>query len=152
MAIRDVFKISRKTFLYPSGWIDLESLRYQNITIRDILKGMFSVRKPDYEETFEEAVERLVLSKADVKRTATLYRFFAIFFLILGLLSLIYSFYLLFHRGLFLGWLLGVSVSLLFFGQAFKYDFWSFQMRSQKLGSTFQEWKRAITRHKGTPP
>jgi hypothetical protein len=62
---------------------------------------------------------------------------------------LFYSFFLLFHHTAFLGWFLGMATSALFFAQAFKYDFWSLQMRRRKLGLTFQDWKKSILGIKG---
>lgn len=144
MAIRDIFKVTRKTFVNPSAWIDYESLRFQNRTIYDALKNIFTTQQPMREESFEQAMKRLGMTEEDVQYGATNYRLFAMVFLIIGLLIMFYSFYLLFQHAAFLGWLLGLSAAALFFAQAFKYDFWSLQMRRRKLGLTFTDWKKAI--------
>ena len=144
MAIRDIFKISRKTFVNPTGWIDYESLKTQNKTIWEVLKNLFSVRKPLYQETFEEAQARLSLTEEDIQLSIKNYRLYALLFLLLGLIVLFYSFYLLFRHGTFTGWLLGIASSGLFFSQAFRFDFWAFQIKRRKLGATFAEWKNSI--------
>ncbi|OGT37349.1 MAG: hypothetical protein A3F12_06215 [Gammaproteobacteria bacterium RIFCSPHIGHO2_12_FULL_38_14] len=144
MAIRDIFKFSRKTFLYPSGWIDLEFLKDQNKTIWSILRSLVTAPTPVYEETFEQAMARLGLKEEDIQHSALRFRLYAIFFLVLSLASLIYSIYLLIHYVTLLGFLLGLGVTGLFLAQAFKYDFWAFQIRRRKLGATVQEWKRSI--------
>ena len=150
MAIRDIFKISRKTFINPTGWIDYESLKYQNRTIWSILKNLFSVPRPEREESFQAAMKRLGLTEEQVQYGAKNYRLFSIGFFALGLLVLFYSFYLLFGHGAFWGWLIGLGVSALFFAQAFKYDFWSLQMRRRKLGLTFADWKESVLGDKDT--
>ncbi len=149
MAIRDIFKVSRKTFFNPSGWIDLDSIKQQNSALWSVLRGLFSLPKPQKKETFEEAMTRLNLTEKEVKHRGQLYRYYAIAFAILGIFTLLYSFYHLFINFYFISWLLGTSVAGIFFAQAFRYDFWSFQIRKRKLGATFTEWKRAYMGHKG---
>jgi intracellular multiplication protein IcmV len=150
MAIRDVFKISRKTFVNPAGWIDYDLLKSQNQTIWEVLRNLFSKPSPVKEESFSAAMKRLKLTEKDVREGATNYRIFAGIFFIFGLLLFFYTFYLLFHHGAFLGWILGLAASTLLFAQAFKYDFWSLQMRRRKLGITFKEWKESLLGGKDT--
>ncbi len=149
MPVRDIFKVKVKTFLNPSGWLDLESLIAYNRTLWDVLRGLFMPPKPVREETFEQAIKRFGLTEADVKERIKNYRLFALIFLIFGLVLFAYSFYLLFRHGTFLGWLLGIAVTTLFFSQAFRYDFWAFQLKRRQLGATFAEWKRSILGDKG---
>lgn len=149
MAIRDFFKLTRKTFLNPTGWLDYGTLVERNKTIWSSLKGLFIIPESTRKETFEEAMVRLNLTEEDVKSTEANYRVFALIFFILGLLVFFYSFYLVFAHGTLTGFLLGVSASGVFFSQAFKYDFWSFQMRRRKLGATFEEWKNSLLSDKG---
>lgn len=144
MAIRDIFKISRKTFFNPSGWLDYDSLKSQNITIIESLKGLFSVPQPEREESFAEAKKRLGLTDEDIALGAKRYRQYAIGFVLLALAVFIYSFFLLFRYSVISGWLLGLAVTGLLLAQAFRFDFWSFQMRKRKLGATFTEWKNDI--------
>lgn len=143
MAVRDIFKVSRKTFLNPSGWIDLNALIAQNKTIWAAIKGLFTISKPERTESFEEAVERLGLTDADVLSAANSYRWYALMLAGFALLSFAYGFFLLFRYGTLLGFLLSLGVTGLFLAQGFKYDFWSFQMRRRQLGLTFSEWKRS---------
>lgn len=149
MALRDMFKINRKTFFNPTGWLDYNSLKAQNRTIFTILKFLFTVQKPEREETFEQAMERLKLSEEAVRFGATNYRIYALIFMLIGLLTLFYSFYLLFRYWAILGWMLGVACSALFLAQSFKYDFWSLQMRRRKLGLTIDDWLETIVGGKG---
>jgi intracellular multiplication protein IcmV len=150
MAIRDIFKISRKTFVNPVAWIDFDTLRSQTRNLWDTLKSTFTAPQPLREETFEAAMKRLNITEKDVKFAANTYRIYAIFFVIFGLIVFCYAFYLLFSKVSFAGWLLGLSASALFFSQAFKFDFWALQMKERRLGLSFAEWKRHILGEKGT--
>lgn len=149
MAVRDIFKVRLRTFLNPSGWIDLDSLIASNRTLWDVLRGLFTRPTVVKEETFEQAMQRFGLTETDIKERIVTYRRFAILFLVLGCVLFAYSFYLLFYHATFLGWMLGIAVSALFFAQAFRYDFWSFQLKRRQLGVTFDEWKRSILGNKG---
>lgn len=142
MAIKDIFKISRKTFFNPTEWADLDAVRNQNRTIWTIIKGMFIPDKPVNKETFEEAMKRMGLNDDDVKEALLSYSSYAIVLLIFGFAIVLFAFYLLFFHRSFQGWLLAMSASGLSFAMAFKYDFWAFQIRNRKLGCTLAEWKR----------
>lgn len=150
MGFRQIFKISRKTFINPTGWIDFDFLKYHHRVIWDICKPLFTTPTPPPDESFEQAMQRLRISEDDVLRGATVYRYYALAFLCVGFLIFFYSFYLLFRYFSIAGWIIGLAVAALGFSQAFKYDFWSFQMRKRKLGVTFAEWKNDILGDKGT--
>lgn len=150
MAVRDIFKVSWKTFFNPAGWIDYEGLKRQNAILYSMLRNLFVRDQPARVETFEEAKTRLNLTEEDIQKSATIYRWYALFFVIIGVILLGYAFYLLFSGKTILGWLLGLAVSGLFLAQAFKYDFWAFQIKRRKLGATFAEWKRNFLGDKGT--
>ncbi len=149
MAIRDIFKVSWKTFFNPVGWIDYDSLKRQNVMIYNMLSSLFARNTVERTETFEEAKARFGLTEEDIQKTAKVYRIYAVFFAVLGLALFGYAFYLLFSHTSILGWLLGLAVSGLLFTQAFRYDFWSFQIRRRQLGATFDEWKRDFLGDKG---
>lgn len=149
MAVRDVFKVTRKTFVNPSGWIDYQFLKGQTVELITVLKGLFTPATPTREESFTDAMKRLGMTEADVASAISYYRLLALVFLLITLLIFFYSFYLLFSHHTFLGWMLGMAVSALLAVQAFKYDFWAFQMRRRKLGATFDEWKNNLLGGKG---
>ena len=141
MALRDVFKISWKTFVNPIGWLDYDALKRQNQLLYGIIKPAMTADKPGEPETFEQAMERLGLSEAEVAEGERRYRRFALLFAVCGLFVFYYAFYLVFRYLSFPGLILGLAVATLFFTYAFKYDFWSLQMRRRKLGLTFADWK-----------
>ena len=151
MAIRDIFKVSTKTFLNPKGWLDFDLMRDQTRTVWGVLSVLFSRNKPVREETFEQAMQRLEITEADVQRIAKSYKYYAYSFALLGVLTFLYAFYHLVIRYSLLSWILGLSASGLFLSQAFKYDFWAFQMIHRRLGATFADWKQSYLGKKEKP-
>lgn len=151
MAVRDVFKVSRKTFFNPRAWLNYDDFKNQNRLLWGMVKDVTTVPEaaPRTDETFEEAMARHGMSEADVNVSSQNYRRFALFFAFLGSLAFIYAFFILFGYHTISGWVLAMCVSALLFTQAFKYDFWSLQMRRRKLDLTFDDWKNAILGKKG---
>lgn len=143
MAIKDIFKISRKTFFDPLTWLDYRYLKTLNRNIFNQIRDLFTLPKPARTETFEEAIQRFGLNAEEVENIKGTYQAYAIVFLLLSLGIGIFSFYLIFSFTSFLGGLIGIAVTALALSQAFKYDFWVFQIKQQKLGCTFAEWKQA---------
>lgn len=150
MAFRRAFKVSRKTFFNPTGWLGYNEIKENNQTIWDTSKDLFKPATPHREEQFEAAVQRMKLSEADLKETYQDYQFFAYLFLALGIAAILFSFYVAFNLNI-AGLFLGFAMSVLFLGQAFRYHFWAFQIKNRKLGCTFAEWKQAVFNKKASP-
>lgn len=141
MAIKDIFKISRKTFFYPSAWIGTETLSQQTSAMWLVIKSLFTPEKPVHKETFAESMQRQGLTEADIKEAQDDYTFYALIFLVLGIALVVFAFYLLFTHAAFFAWLLALAAAGLSLVQALKYDFWAFQIKNRKLGCTLAEWK-----------
>ncbi len=140
MAIKDIFKISRKTFFNPSGWLDVENLGLIFKTTWLITRRLFIPAEPTHQETFEEAVKRLNITEEDIEQKKKVYVFATCLFLIFGITAFLLSFYWLFVFHTFSGFLIGLATSSLFLVQAFRYNFWYFQTQHRKLGCTVDEW------------
>jgi intracellular multiplication protein IcmV len=145
MALKDVVKLNRKTFVNPRGWLGYDLLKTQTLMLWDILKNAFTPAKPTRSETFEQAMQRLKLTEADVQESKESYFSYAIGFVILACVSLAASFYYLIQHGTFAGFLLGIATTGLFLAQAFRFHFWYFQIKHKKLGCTFDEWRKGRT-------
>src|SRR5689334_14388864 len=122
MAIKDAFKVNRKTFFNPKAWIDYDILKDQTKTVFGLFKAVFAKPTAGREETFEEAKKRLNLTEEDINEARKNYLFFALIFAVLGVGLLALSFYFLF-TGHLLGFLLGIAVCALLFAQAFRNHF-----------------------------
>jgi intracellular multiplication protein IcmV len=145
MAIKDIFKVNRKTFLNPTGWFGYGQVKSNTVTIIAIVKSLFFPKESGRVETFNEAQERFDMSDEEVQQTGQTYLYYSIFFALLSLIVIGYSFYLVIDFRSFSGFLLGVACAALFGSQAFRYNFWYFQIKHRKLGCTVQEWwKKSI--------
>jgi intracellular multiplication protein IcmV len=142
MAVKDIFKVNRKTFLDPRAWLGYDYLKFQTLQIYTIIKDLFTPAVPTREETYEQAMERHNLTDADVQKTGQNYYIWGWAFFVLGSFALVFGFLLLISYLTFFGWLLGMATAALLYTQAFRYNFWSFQIKHRKLGCTFAEWKR----------
>ena len=144
MAIRDVVKVSRKTFFNPRAWLGVDELKFQFSTIISILKDLFSTPVPAREETFEQALARLKIEETDLTFLKNRYWTFSLFFMVCFFITFAYAFFLLFSHHVFFAFLMALAVALFFVGQAFRFHFWYYQLKSRRLGVTFTEWKNAV--------
>jgi intracellular multiplication protein IcmV len=140
MALKDVFKVSRKTFINPAEWVDADNIAKNSKSMFSIVKRLFVIPTATHTETFEEASTRLNLTEKDVKERQEYFYFFAYIFLVLGLATFFSSFFFLVKFRTFAGFILALATSSLFFAQAFRYHFWYFQTKVRKLGCTFDDW------------
>lgn len=140
MAIKDIFKFSRKTFFDPGSWLGLGELTAYNKVIGSTLKTTFTKDETHRVETFEQALKRLNVTESELQESAKRFRVYALFFLALSVMTFLAGFYYLFEYGTLSGWVLAMSVTLLFGANAFRFDFWHFQIKHRKLGCTMQEW------------
>lgn len=150
MAIRDVFKVTRKTFFDPAAWIDFNALRANTRNVWGSLGGLFAPLPTGKTETFAEAMQRLGLKEEDIERTGRNYFIFAALFAAIGACLLVFGFYLLFYHIAIHGWLICMALVAFCFAQAFRFHFWYFQIKYRKLGCTFEEWKRGKPYDTGT--
>src|SRR5690606_16337903 len=97
MAIRSIFKITRKTFLAPAAWLGYEELKNHTKTIGSVLSDLFSYDVATRTETFEEAKKRQGLTDEQLKEMAEGYRSYAWLFVFLAAIAFFYAFYLLFR-------------------------------------------------------
>lgn len=134
-----------KTF-GPSGYLsgEYQDVKNQSKTIWGTLKGLFIKPRPENQESFEQAMQRLKLSIEDADNIANRYRRYALIFLLFGVILFTYAFYLLFEYFSVTGWLLALAATTLCLAYAFNYDFWSYQIRIRKLGVSFNEWLDSI--------
>ena len=143
MALKDVFKVSRKTFIDPAAWFGYGTVKGITQTLWGLVRGLFVTAEPTAvapTETYAEALQRLNLTDETAQANAKNYFIFALFFAALSFGVLVYGLYLLlFHRS-FLGFLLALAVTALLSAQAFQLHFWYFQVKHRKLGCTFDEW------------
>ena len=151
MPVPDVFKVSRKTFFNPRAWFNYDEAKNQNRILWNLVGNILTSPQvtPQSEETFEQAMQRHDMAEADILVAIKSYSLFVTIFVFLAALSFVYAFFLLFGYHTIFGWILAMSVCALLLAQAFKYNFWSLQLRRRKLDLTFSDWTESILGKKG---
>lgn len=152
MAIKDVLKVNRKTFINPRAWLGYDLLKQQSQTLYETVRGVFTgAALPDAPaETFEQAKTRLNLTEEDIQTSGQNYLMFAILYAGIGLVTIGFGIYLL--VGLFIsGFIISLSLAAFLFGQAFRNHFWYFQIKNRKLGCTLEEWRSGSVKHEDSP-
>jgi intracellular multiplication protein IcmV len=133
-------KVFRRIFNFRS-WSDWDRTKSSSQYVKDMLKKLFVIQPKVEEsrETFAEAVERLKLTQADLEirqngllRSTIIMAFIAFFFFMYVIYQVVY--------GTLLSGLASFSITLIALALAFRYHFWYYQIKQQKLGCTVREW------------
>jgi intracellular multiplication protein IcmV len=120
-------------------WMDLPRLAENGKMIVDIAKQLIVPQKAKRTETFEEAMVRLRLSKADISQRTQEFKRLFIIFLVIFIVLLSYTVYL-FSEGSIRPGLVSLVLTFIVLAQIFRYHFWLFQIKQRKLGCTLREW------------
>ena len=130
-----------KRVVNPLAWVDFDRVRAGQRFVVNVCSTLFIPQDRTPTETFAAAQKRLQLTPDDVfKRKRALFRT-SLLMLLMACLIFIYTLYnLLYAHFLAAGLsLIVLSIALVL---AFRYHFWYFQMKKQKLGCTLCEWFR----------
>ena len=132
-----------KRFVDVSAWLGTAEIKRNTGNLKQLAKMLFTVKKPEVNETFEEAVKRYNLTEADLEQKQKHYLITSslCFALFLGILS--YTVYL-FSVGHYMSFVMSAMVSLLASAFFFKEHFWYTQIKHRRLGFTFFEWFKSI--------
>lgn len=144
MAIKDVFKVSRKTFVDPKNWLAYDTVKVSTGILWRATKSVFFTTPPSapvQQETFDEAMQRQGLSEDDVKSSVRTYLLFSMGFGALAIGIVVLALYF-FSRLLIADGVIALSIASFLFAQAFVFNFWCFQMKMRKLGCSFAEWRQ----------
>ncbi len=122
-------------------WFDWERVKSYTLYLSNGFQQLFISKITVDAESFREAATKLKLDDASllIKQKA-LYRL-SMIMLIFACFVLVYSGYQLFYGSL-KATIVSIVVTLIALVLAFRYHFWYFQIKHQKLGCTFDEWFR----------
>ena len=124
----------------PRAWIDIDRVRAGQRYIAGVCTTYFVPKETSAPtESFSAAQKRLHLTdKQLIEQKNSLFRLSLLMFII-GCLLFIYMLHNLFYAH-FLAAGLSIVVLLMALVLAFRYHFWYFQIKQQKLGCTLKEW------------
>lgn len=134
-------KVFKRTVNIP-GWIGYKQLAEDTKNIVETIKNTFTVASPNLEaqqETFDDALQRLKLTPKDVQQRIKFLTFFSIFWMVIALGVLGYGIYLA-DTGTWYSFVACIAITLVCLVQAFRYNFWLFQIKQRRLGCTFRDW------------
>lgn len=120
-------------------WFDADGRKESAKKTLHYTKELFHVQQPEHEETFEEALERLGLTEADLAESEKSHHRNVVIFAIMAMAIFTYSVYLA-TQGNFGGFFVGLAVTGFSIVQVFRNHFWLYQIRHKKLGCNFSEW------------
>lgn len=118
------------------GWLQIKDSAKE---LRNLAKVVMSPEAAKHRETFDEAVKRLGLTDKDIQQQVARHLWMFFIFISMTVLLLTYSIYLLITQR-YQGFLLGTFVGVLASSFAFREHFYYFQIKTRRLGCTFQDW------------
>ncbi|WP_133136588.1 type IVB secretion system protein IcmV [Legionella rowbothamii] len=129
------------SILNVRAWFDWERVRSFTLYLSNGFKRLFVPQQNKEVESFEEAATKLNLNDTTLMtKQKALFRLSIVMLIAAGLI-LGYAGYQLFY-GSFMAVLVSLIVTLIALALAFRYHFWYYQIKSRKLGCTFDEWFR----------
>lgn len=121
------------------GVLGTKQLKETGTSVKDLAKEAFNHPEAKRSETFSEAMARLKLTPKALAQRHKRFIQLAFAFFGLALLCFSYSVYLA-MQGQLAAFILGLAVTCLGLTYAFRYHFWAFQLKHQKLGCSLKEW------------
>lgn len=139
-----MFKSSKKTAsrlvdVRVDKWVSLDYLSETADNFKVILLDSVIPKKATYSETFEEAMNRLELTEADLVQRQKEFSQLFYFFISLSIVIMSYGLFLAFTSTMVAA-LIAFCLSIYTLAQAFRFHFWLFQLKHRKLGCSIKEW------------
>lgn len=147
MGIKQVLGVSRKTFFNPKAWVGYDLLKTQSSFIYSFVVSI--IRPGNYTpnsatESFEDMLLRMNISEEELALRARSHLFSSFSFLFFVMLDFFYALYLIWHHHSISGFAISIATTIFLLTQAFKYNFWYFQIKKRKLECSFAEWRQEI--------
>ncbi len=136
--VRGFGKIVRPFVNFPS-WMGWRQISVTGAGIKETAKELLKTPQAKHQETFEQAVQRLHLTEADLQQRMRTFKQLILFYALIAIALFIYTIYLLIGSHLAAA-LLSFILTVLALALAFRQHFWYYQMQHRKLGCTIKEW------------
>lgn len=120
-------------------WFDWDRVKAATSYIVQGVKNMFIPKKSSETQSFEDAKTNLEINDESLLQKQQALLRLSYLMVIIACAIFIYAFYQLFW-GSFKATLISLVVTLIALSLAFRYNFWHYQIKSRKLGCSFNEW------------
>lgn len=131
-------------------WLDYDTVKGGASYFFYLFKSFFQLRNTGYEETFEEAKDRLQLSDNEIELQSKNYLLVSVIFFLAFLSLFCYTAYLVYNKNRLSAALSG-AITIYALSFSIRHHFWYFQLRQKKLGCTLSEWFRALFHYSTSP-
>lgn len=128
-----------KPFVNFPSWMQLGMLVANARRIKELAGSVFFVQTPEKVETFEQAMQRLGLTEADLNERKREFARLFWFYFVLFIVGIAYGIYLFTDTYVKAG-IIAFAVSGIILAQAFRQHFWLTQIKYRLLGLTFKIW------------
>lgn len=123
-----------------SSWLGYQSIKSSTKSLINDSKTSFNVEHSALAETFEEAIARLNITEEELQtRKIEFTRLFLMFFTIAGGIFLYGLIIAITYKNL-IGFFISIGLCVFAMSQAFKYHFWSYQIKARRLGCSIKDW------------
>ena len=120
-------------------WLGLDYIKYSLGQTKTLVKNLFTVKKAESYETFEQAMKHFNITEEDLKQKEKELTNLFVIYLLTAFIILLYTVYS-FYSGFLISGIMSLCITLYPLSMAFRFHFWLFQIRHRKLGCTLKEW------------
>lgn len=131
-----------KYFDYKA-WVDLKRTQEISNYFLNIFKKFFIPQKSSQivVRNLDDVIKEMGLTEDDVSKKLVTFKRMYRLMLVAALFFYVYSLYQLIYGGI-LSVMVAVVIAFVCLTLAFRYHFWSFQIKKRKLGCSIKEWFR----------
>ncbi len=121
-------------------WAGLDQIKDSSKSVVNLGRNLLTAEQANYVETFEEAMQRLNITEAELNARRKEFTRLMFIYLFVSLAIFTYSIYVVAVHKNFMGFMMGFAITIYSLTYVFKYHFWIYQIKHKKLGCTLREW------------
>ncbi len=126
--------------LRVTKWMALDQVKGSYTQLAKITRSIFNPEQAERTETFEQALQRLQLTQAEIDQRQIEFTRLMIIYILVAAGIFAYSVWIAYAFKNIYGFFMGFSITIYGLSLAFKYHFWVYQIKHRKLGCTLREW------------
>ncbi len=121
-------------------WMGLDQIKRNTTGVYRIGHAVVTPEQADYDETFEQAMQRLGLTEEILQQRRKEFTTLLFIYILAAIAIFAYSLYIVINYKNFMGFIMGLAVTVFALVHAFRYHFWLYQIKHRKLGSSIKDW------------
>ncbi len=121
-------------------WVAYDEIKDNTRGLFEIGRSMFTPEQANFNETFEEAMQRLNITEDQLMQRRKEFMRLAFIFTFIAVAIFTYSVYIAYYHKNIMGFIMGFCITLYTLTHVFRYHFWIYQIKHRKLQCTLKEW------------